>query len=52
MSRRLTHERPWFENSMATIMLEGQQATLTFEEAVSSYNSEEPGLKIYEYRLA
>ena len=49
---RLTHEKPWFENNVATLMLEGQRATLTVEKAVL-HDSGESGLeKIYERRLA
>jgi hypothetical protein len=52
VSWHLTHERPWFENNVATIVLEGQQATLTFEKAAPD-DSGEPGLeKIYKRRLA
>jgi hypothetical protein len=48
----LTHERPWFENNVATLVLEGRRARLTFEKAVLD-DSGEPGLeKIYERRLA
>ncbi len=48
----LTHEKPWFENNVATLALEGRRATLTFEKAVLD-DSGEPGLeKIYERRLA
>jgi hypothetical protein len=52
VSWHLTHERPWLENNVATIVLEGQQATLTFEKAAPD-DSGEPGLeKIYKRRLA
>ena len=52
MSWRLTHERPWFENNVASIVMEGQQATPTFEKAALD-DFGEPGLeKIYERRLA
>ena len=51
VSWRLTHERPWSENNVASIVLEGQQATPTFEKAALD-DSGEPGLeKIYERRL-
>jgi hypothetical protein len=49
---RLTHQKPWFENHVATLDLEGRRARLTFEKAVSD-GSGEPGLeRIYERRLA
>jgi hypothetical protein len=51
MNWGLTHESLWFENQVATLELNGRQATLTFEKAVLD-NSGEPGLeKIYEGRL-
>jgi PhoD-like phosphatase len=51
MNWRLTHESLWFENQVATLELNGRQATLTFEKAVLD-GSGEPGLeKIYEYHL-
>jgi hypothetical protein len=49
---RLTHDKPWFENHVATLDLDGRRAIITFEEAVQD-NSGEPGLRrIYERRLA
>lgn len=52
ISWRLTHDKLWFENQIATLELEGRQATLTFEKAVLD-GSGEPNLgKIYEHRLA
>ncbi len=52
ISWRLTHQKPWFENHVATLELEGQRARITFEKAVSN-GSGEPGLeRIYESRLA
>jgi PhoD-like phosphatase len=52
VSWRLTHERLWFENQIATLKLEGRQATLTFEKAALD-GSGEPGLqKIHEHRVA
>ncbi len=52
MSWRLTHRRPWFENHVATLELEGRQATVTFEKSVLD-GSGEPGLeRLYERRLA
>ena len=47
----LTHGSLWFENQIASLELNGRQATLTFEKAVLG-GSGEPGLeKIYEYHL-
>jgi len=48
MSWRLTHQELWYENQVATLELEGKQATLTFERAILE-DSGEPGLEtIYE----
>ena len=47
----LTHGSLWFENQIASLELNGRQATLVFEKAVLG-GSGEPGLeKIYEYNL-
>ena len=47
----LTHGSLWFENQIASLELNGRQATLTFEKAVLD-GSGEPGLeKIYKYHL-
>ena len=47
----LTHGSLWFENQIASLELNGRQATLTLEKAVLD-GSGEPGLeKIYEYHL-
>jgi hypothetical protein len=47
----LTHGSLWFENQIASLELNGRQATLVFEKAVLG-GSGEPGLeKIYEYHL-
>ena len=47
----LTHRSLWFENQIASLELNGRQATLVFEKAVLG-GSGEPGLeKIYEYHL-
>lgn len=47
----LTHESLWFENQIASLELNGRQATLTFEKAILD-GSGSPGLeKMYEYRL-
>ncbi|MDQ3286038.1 MAG: alkaline phosphatase family protein [Actinomycetota bacterium] len=47
----LTHGSLWFENQIASLELNGRQATLVFEKAVFG-GSGEPGLeKIYEYHL-
>ena len=49
---RLTHDRPWFENQVATLVLDGRSARITFERAVTD-SSREPSLeKICERRLA
>jgi hypothetical protein len=49
---RLTHDRPWFENQVATLELDGQSASITFEEAVTD-DSGEPGVrKMFARRLA
>ena len=51
MSWRLTHQELWYENQVATLQLEDQQATLTFEKTILD-DSGEPGLKtIYERQL-
>jgi hypothetical protein len=48
MSWRLTHQELWHENQVATLELEGKQATLTFERPILE-DSGEPGLEtIYE----
>ena len=47
----LTHGSLWFSNQIASLELNGRQATLVFEKAVLG-GSGEPGLeKIYEYHL-
>ena len=47
----LTHRSLWFENQIASLELNGRQATLVFEKAVLG-GSGEPGLeKLYEYHL-
>ena len=49
---RLTHDRTWFENQVATLELDGRDAKITFEQAVTD-DSGEPGLrKLYARRLA
>jgi len=51
MSWHLTHQELWYENQVATLELEDQQATLTFEKTILD-DSGEPGLKtIYERQL-
>ena len=51
MSWRLTHQELWYENQVATLELEDQQATLTFEKTILD-DSGEPGLRtIYERQL-
>jgi hypothetical protein len=52
MSWHLTHNKPWFENHVATLELDGRHASITFEKAVQD-DSGEPGLqKIFACRLA
>jgi hypothetical protein len=51
MRWRLTHEGLWFENQVATLELEGREATLTFEKAVLDGSGEPQLEKICEYRL-
>jgi hypothetical protein len=52
MTWHLTHDRPWFENQVATMELDGRGASITFEEAVTD-GSGDPGLrKIFARRLA
>jgi PhoD-like phosphatase len=52
MSWRLTHEKPWLENQVATLELEGRRAMLRFEKATVD-DSGEPVLKrVYERDLA
>jgi hypothetical protein len=51
MSWHLTHQELWYENQVATLKLEGQQAMLTFEKAILD-DSAEPNLEtIYERQL-
>jgi hypothetical protein len=52
MSWHLTHDRPWFENHVATLELDGRHADITLEEAFTD-DSGEPGLRrIFTRRLA
>jgi hypothetical protein len=51
MRWRLTHEGLWFENQVATLELEGREATLTFEKAGLDGSGEPKLEKICEYRL-
>jgi hypothetical protein len=49
---RLTHDRPWFENHVATLELDGRSAKITFEKAVTDASGE-PGLqRMFARRLA
>ena len=49
---RLTHDEPFFDNQVATLELDGPEATITFEGAVLD-GSGEPGLRrLYSRRLA
>ena len=49
---RLTHDRLWFENQVATLKIEGRKATLTFEKAVLDTSGEPNLRKLYEHDLA
>jgi len=52
VSWHLTHDKPWFENHIATLELDGRNASITFERAIQN-DSGEPGLqKIFARRLA
>ncbi len=51
MRWRLTHEGFWFENQVATLELEGREATLIYEKAVLDGSGEPKLEKICEYRL-
>ena len=52
MSWHLTHDEPWFENHVATLVLDGRRAHISFERAVQD-DSGEPGLQeIFAHRLA
>jgi hypothetical protein len=49
---RLTHDGPFFDNQVATLELDGPEATITFEGAVLEASGE-PGLRrLYSRRLA
>ena len=51
-SGRLTHDRPWFENQIATLTIQDRRATLAFHKAVLN-SSGEPDLQtVHERRLA
>ena len=48
----LTHDKPWFENHVATLQLDGRRAKITFEKAVLD-DSGVPGLqKTFERHLS
>src|SRR5215212_1950948 len=49
---RLTHDRPWFSNQVATLKLDGHSAQITFEEAVTDGSGEPSLRKIFDRRLA
>ena len=52
MSWHLTHNEPWFENHVATLVFDGRQAHITFERAIQE-DSDEPGLQeIFTHPLA
>ena len=44
VSWRLTHNHPWFSNQVATLVLDGSSAKVTFEETVADASGE-PGLR-------
>ena len=48
----LTHEAAFFDNQIATLKLEGRNATITFEKAVRDASQEPALVKLYERRLA
>ena len=48
---RLTHDRLWFENQVATLKIESRQATLVFERAILDASGEPDLRKIYEHDL-
>lgn len=52
MSRHLTHQELWYENQVATLELEGQQAMLTFEKAILDDSAELSLKTIYERQLS
>ena len=49
---RLTHDRPWFENHVATLELDGRSAKITFEKAVADGSGEPDLQRIFARRLA
>src|ERR671916_2763393 len=49
---RLTHEEPWFENHVSTLVLRGRQATLKVEKTTSEDEGEPRLYTILERRLA
>jgi hypothetical protein len=51
MSWRLTHDEPWFQNHVATLKINGREATLTSEKAVLDSSGEPDLQEIHERRL-
>jgi hypothetical protein len=51
LSWRLTHEKLWFENQIATLKFEGRQAKVTFEKAVLDTSGEPNLRKLYQQDL-
>jgi hypothetical protein len=47
----MTHQKPWFENHVATLELQGRRATVTFEKAITEGSGEPDLQRIYERRL-
>ena len=52
MTWRLTHEKPWFENQIATLTMKHRRAILTFRKAVLNGAGEPDLEEIHERRLA
>jgi hypothetical protein len=52
LTRRLTHDGPFFDNQVATLELDGPEATITFEGAVLDASGEPRLRRIYSRRLA
>jgi hypothetical protein len=49
---RLTHDRPWFENHVATLELDGRSAKITFEKAVTDSSGEPDLQRMFARRFA
>ena len=52
LSWRLTHEKLWFDNQIATLKLEDRRAKVTFEKAILDPSGEPTLQKLYEQDLA